>query len=103
MNVYWLEQAEADVPSGNDWLHAGELDRLNHMRFAKRRADWRLGRWTAKHAVAFCLHLPLDRRSLTAIEIRSRHRPARLTSLSRTGQPVQPSHLAIAPAGRSAW
>ena len=28
------------------------------MRFAKRRADWRLGRWTAKHALSVCLDLP---------------------------------------------
>ena len=70
MDVYWLEQTEADVPAENDWLSASEAARLNGMRFAKRRADWRLGRWTAKRALAVCLNLPLDRHALAGIEIR---------------------------------
>ena len=52
MDVYWLELRQADVPDGNDWLSAGELARLDAMRFPKRRADWRLGRWTAKRALS---------------------------------------------------
>jgi 4'-phosphopantetheinyl transferase len=70
MDVYWLEQTEADVPAGNDWLNASEAARLSGLRFAKRRADWRLGRWTAKRALAVCLNLPLDHRALAGIEIR---------------------------------
>ena len=70
MEVYWLEQTEAEMPAENDWLSKGEMVRLDGMRFAKRRADWRLGRWTAKCAVAAYLDLPGDRRSLTDIEIR---------------------------------
>lgn len=70
MDVYWLEQTEADVPAENDWLNASEAVRLSGMRFAKRRADWRLGRWTAKRAVAVSLALPLDRSALAGIEIR---------------------------------
>jgi 4'-phosphopantetheinyl transferase len=70
MNVSWLEQTEADVPAENDWLHAREAIGLNGLRFAKRRADWRLGRWTAKRALALCLNLPLDHRTLAGIEIR---------------------------------
>ena len=58
MDVYWLEQTAADVPAGDDWLTAGEAARLAGMRFPKRRADWRLGRWTAKRAVAAYLHVP---------------------------------------------
>lgn len=52
MHVYWLQQSEADMPSGDDWLSASELSRLDGMRVPKRRADWRLGRWTAKLALA---------------------------------------------------
>lgn len=70
-DVYWLEQTEADVPAENDWLSAGEIRRLIDMRFAKRRGDWRLGRWTAKRALAICLNLPQDPRSLAEIEIRA--------------------------------
>ena len=70
METYWLEQTEADVPAGNQWLSAKEETRLSGMRFAKRRADWRLGRWTAKHAVAACLGLPTDHPTLANLEIR---------------------------------
>src|SRR5271165_7635467 len=58
MKVYWLQQCASDVPSDNDWLSASENERLSGIRFPKRRADWRLGRWTAKNAVAACLNWP---------------------------------------------
>ena len=70
MKVYWLEQTEAETPAENDWLSKGEMVRLDAMRFAKRRADWRLGRWTAKCALAAHLELPSDRAALANIEIR---------------------------------
>jgi 4'-phosphopantetheinyl transferase len=70
MDVYWLEQAEADVPAQDDWLSSGEAEHLKTMRFAKRRADWRLGRWTAKRALAICLNLPGHSQNLAGIEIR---------------------------------
>ena len=69
-DVYWLEQTEGDTPREDDWLSPGEAVVLNGMRFAKRRADWRLGRWTAKRAVALSLKLPGHSQSLAAIEIR---------------------------------
>ncbi len=55
--IYWLEQSEADVPPGDEWLHRAEITRLSSMRFPKRRTEWRLGRWTAKRAVASYLGL----------------------------------------------
>jgi len=71
MDAYWLEQTEADVPAENRWLSTGEMLHLAGLRFDKRRTDWRLGRWTAKRAVASCLNLPEDVHSLEDIEIRS--------------------------------
>jgi len=71
MNVYWLEQTEADVPKENDWLSVGEAVRLNAMLFAKRRADWRLGRWTAKRALSVILDLPALPQVFKRIEIRA--------------------------------
>ena len=68
--VYWLEQTLADVPAEDDWLEASESICLKGMRFAKRRADWRLGRWTAKCAVASFLNFPTDAQGLAQIEIR---------------------------------
>ncbi len=69
MDVYWLQQSEADLPATDDWLCESEAARLSSFRFAKRRADWRLGRWTAKCAVVASLRLPSDLLSLKKIEI----------------------------------
>jgi 4'-phosphopantetheinyl transferase len=71
ISVYWLQQTEADVPPDNDWLSESEGVCLRGMRFAKRRADWRLGRWTAKCATAIYLNLLRDPSTLAQIEIRS--------------------------------
>ncbi len=71
MNVYWLEQIESGLPVTNNWLAPRERLRLSTLRFPKRRADWRLGRWTAKHALAACLSLPSEAESLALMEIRA--------------------------------
>ena len=70
IDIYWLEQRELDLPTGNDWLSPRELSQLGRLRFPKRRADWLLGRWTAKHAVAAYLRLCQDPQALKRIEIR---------------------------------
>ena len=69
MDIYWLEQTEADVPAENQWLSPKEMLRLSGMRFAKRQNDWRLGRWTAKRAIATCFNLHNDLHSFANIEI----------------------------------
>ena len=69
MNAYWLEQAGADLPAENDWLSPRETACLERMRFAKRRDDWRLGRWTAKRALAVWLQVPAQPLVLAKIEI----------------------------------
>jgi len=71
MNVYWLEQIQSDVPLESDWLSASERACQRAFRFAKRRADWRLGRWTAKRAVAAYLDLPAHPLVLAKVEIRT--------------------------------
>ena len=71
IDVCWLEQTSAGLPAEDDWLSYGEAVRLRAMRFEKRRADWRLGRWTAKRAVSMYLDLPADPLSLGRIEIRA--------------------------------
>jgi 4'-phosphopantetheinyl transferase len=68
-DVYWLEQTDADVPAEDDWLSSKELLRLGGMRVPKRRVEWRLGRWTAKHAVAAYLEIYSDPQGLATIEI----------------------------------
>jgi 4'-phosphopantetheinyl transferase len=51
----WLARAAADVPPGDAWLHGAEASVQARLRVPKRRDDWRLGRWTAKRAVAAVL------------------------------------------------
>jgi 4'-phosphopantetheinyl transferase len=69
--VHWLEQAQVDVPSCDDWLSANELVRQQGFRFMKRRSDWRLGRWTAKRAVAACLSMSDHHETLQTVEVRA--------------------------------
>jgi len=69
MNLYWFEQTESDVPANNQWLSPKETTCLSAMRFAKRRTDWRLGRWTAKQTLAACLNVPPDLDALATVEI----------------------------------
>ena len=70
IDVLWFEAVTADLPAGDDWLGQEELRVLRAFRVPKRRDDWRLGRWTAKHAVAAYLNMAVDPASLAAIEIR---------------------------------
>jgi len=69
MQVHWLEQSARHVPSRNDWLAPNELLRLSSFSVPKRRSDWRLGRWTAKCAVATYLQMSPEDSSLASIEI----------------------------------
>jgi 4'-phosphopantetheinyl transferase len=50
--VGWLTRSPADVPASREWLGPGERLALGAIRFPRRRADWLLGRWAAKAAVA---------------------------------------------------
>ncbi len=113
MEVYWLEQTEADVPAQSaealdpEWLSASELLHVHGLRFAKRRADWLLGRWTAKRAVAQCLNLLADPASLAGLEVLAANDGA--PEVFRAGKPapvtISLTHraglavCAVAPAG----
>jgi 4'-phosphopantetheinyl transferase len=69
MNVYWLEQTVDDVPTKNNWMSAREIAVLSQLRVPKRRSDWRLGRWTAKQALARWFDLPAHARVLARLEV----------------------------------
>jgi len=70
VDVCWFEQSASDVPSGDWWLSEGERARLDGLKIPKRRTDWRLGRWTAKQAVAAYFSLPRNQAALAGIELR---------------------------------
>lgn len=46
----WIMVSAADVPIGDEWLGQRELRALDAYGFARRRTDWRAGRWAAKQA-----------------------------------------------------
>jgi 4'-phosphopantetheinyl transferase len=70
MKIWWLEQCVDEMPPGENWLSPGEKLHLGTMRFHKRRSDWRLGRWTAKRAIADYLEVVGDSEMMARIEIR---------------------------------
>src|ERR1041385_6646775 len=47
-----LVERAAGLPIHDHWLSSEEAAFLAGLRFPKRRDEWRLGRWTAKRAVA---------------------------------------------------
>lgn len=69
MRVDWLEQDAADVPAADDWFAPAELGQLCRLRIAKRRADWRLGRWTAKLAAVSLAGLDGSAATLRTVEV----------------------------------
>lgn len=56
--IAWVLQLAAAVPEHDDWLAPAERERQAGLRLPPRRAQWRLGRWTAKVALARWLDLP---------------------------------------------
>lgn len=70
MDLHWYEQSLADVSTKDDWLSAWETSHLAALRIPKRYADWRLGRWTCKNALAHYLAVSSDPALLATIEIR---------------------------------
>jgi 4'-phosphopantetheinyl transferase len=64
-----LSQAERDVPGGTGWLAPGEVIAAGPRATAKRVAEARLRRHTAKRAVAAVLGRPADDATLARIRI----------------------------------
>jgi 4'-phosphopantetheinyl transferase len=66
----WFSQGEHVVPLDDlTWLSMVERQRLDGMRYPKRRVEFLLGRWTAKRAIATAESLPTDLEELAALEI----------------------------------
>lgn len=62
----WLSRSAADVAAGDAWLGPRERAALGALTVERRRADWRLGRWTAKAAVAALLAIDAGRVEVVA-------------------------------------
>ncbi len=65
----WFSAGLAHVAADNVWLDPLLADRLGNMRFTKRLIEARLGRWTAKQALARTLGLPTDPASLAEVVV----------------------------------
>ncbi|MDY7106160.1 MAG: 4'-phosphopantetheinyl transferase superfamily protein [Actinomycetota bacterium] len=61
----------AEVALDDAWLTGPEAARLASMRFPKRRLESRLGRWTAKSAIARALDRPFDADGLRSVAVRN--------------------------------
>ena len=100
--VGWLTTDSVEVREDDGWLKPDERVRLATLQVPARRADWRLGRWTAKHAVAAFLGAGFE-----AVEIRAAPDGAPEALLGGEPAPVSLSFshragraaCAVAPAG----
>jgi 4'-phosphopantetheinyl transferase len=68
--MWWLARGERDVPREESWLSDAEATYANRQRFAKRRSEFLVARWTAKQALRAVLSLPIHGAGLRRIEVR---------------------------------
>lgn len=69
--VTWLSAGIGDVAEDEEWLDDELARRLATMRYAKRYSEARLGRWTAKLAIAKTLGLAVDLPTLRVVVVRN--------------------------------
>jgi 4'-phosphopantetheinyl transferase len=68
--MWWLARGERDLPRDESWLSDAEAAYANRQRFAKRRTEFLVARWTAKQALRVVLSLPVDGAGLRRVEVR---------------------------------
>lgn len=69
--LFWLCTPE-QLPGGDAWLTPAERTQLAALRFARRRLDFRLGRFAAKRTLAALLGLPPEPRTWRSLDVPSR-------------------------------
>ena len=69
--ILWHSCGMGEVADGTSWMDRAEAERFARMRFAKRRTEARLGRWTAKQTVSLARGRSGDDRSLAAVVVRN--------------------------------
>ena len=68
MTARWHHARACEVPTDDEWLTDGERAVVAGLALPKRRADWRLGRWTAKELVSAVLGVPPHRVEVRAAD-----------------------------------
>ncbi len=67
----YLAAPMAELPDHDRWLTAAESERLQSFHYTKRREEARLGRWTAKRALARALDVAEEADALRSLVIRN--------------------------------
>ena len=104
--LFFLLQSEHDVPANTRWLSERETVIADQLKFPKRRQEWLLGRWTAKHALHAFFQLVEKQedtlQELTAVETVTAEELAVFEILpTGTGAPAAYLQGAIAPVSLS--
>ena len=60
-NVFWQLQDFKNLPKSDNWLSKSEKEVQDTLYFAKRRNEWRLGRWVVKKALQKHIAEPLNK------------------------------------------
>ncbi len=100
--AHWHSLGEDAVPEDDDWLSDIERGHVAGMRFAKRRSEWRLGRWTAKQALARTLGMAACPSDLRRIEVRA-HLEPEIRGAPYVVVDGAPAPLAISMTDRAGW
>jgi 4'-phosphopantetheinyl transferase len=98
----WHSLGEDAVPEHDDWMSELELTYVARMRFAKRRSEWRLARWTAKQALARTLDLDTDFASLRRVEVRA-HLDPDIRGAPYVVVDGEPTDVAVSLTDRAGW
>lgn len=69
--IHWHSAGMDHIGPDESWMDAALASRLNGMRYAKRRQEARLGRWTAKAAIALALGMKLEGDAMRGIVVRN--------------------------------
>ncbi len=97
-SMWWLARGEEHLPGDSSWLSQGEANYVNAKRFTKRRTEFLVARWAAKHALGQVLSTPLTLAGLRRIEVRHAASGAPVACLD--GEPVD---LQISLTDRAGW
>ncbi|NJP88731.1 4'-phosphopantetheinyl transferase superfamily protein [Nonomuraea sp. FMUSA5-5] len=91
--VGWLARGEGHLPAGDGWLAPEEARRAAGMRFAKRRTEFLVARWTAKEAMGRLFPAP-------PYELEVRHHPSGAPEAYRAGAPLP---VGVSLTDRAGW
>jgi 4'-phosphopantetheinyl transferase len=87
MIVSWLARGVDQLPTGDGWLSDAERARAASMRSTKRRSEFLVSRYAAKHAIAGAADRAVDGpETLALVEVR--HRPSGAPSAFVAGAPA---------------